>query len=89
MAEIGVDTAHRFVRTISDAVVIAGLEMTEEPELMRYVTRKADLEEKKAKQRAFKTKVVRRVLKSDLSLKSSHKDVYYCVQLARLIELPD
>lgn len=87
--QINTNNAIRFVRTISDAVVIAGLEMFDEPELMRYVTKKNELLKKNAAQRAFKTKVVRRVLKSNLSLKSSQQDVYYCVKIAEITSLPD
>lgn len=86
---ITTNNAIRFVRTISDAVAIAGLEMLSEPELMRYVTKKNDVLMKRSAQRKFKTQVIRRVLKSDLALKSSQQDVYYCVKIAQIASLSD
>jgi len=82
-------TADRLIDTLNDAQAIAGLEMLEEPELMRYVTSKNAQMMKREKQRKFRIKVIRRVLQSDLKLSSSQSDHQYYIKVLEILRLPD
>lgn len=60
------NTAERIVNTVNDAITIAGLEMLNEPQLMRYETRQERQMMKRYHQQQFRINVIRRVLRADL-----------------------
>ena len=75
---------------MTNAMVIAGLEMLMNPELNRYCKNPSEEARRHIERRDFRIKTIRRVIQSELDKPSTKQgDPHYFLMLSRFRDIPD
>ena len=84
------DATNRAVATVTDAMVIAGIEMMHDPDMNQYYTNKKKQLEQSIRRKEYRINAIKRVINSELQKPETRTgDPQYFMTLVRFANIPD